>query len=306
MKRLLVIADSRDDLEFLTAALRTDEGYSIQTAMDPDSTLHRIRAWKPSLILLHLSVSNLNWLDLIPKIRSLTHDTYVSIILVSQTMKIEDLRRGLDQGADAFLQRPFTSEEFFASLYSMLKSKDVQDTLRRAMHRIEELTSTDELTGLLNMRAAYRKGEKEIAQAMRFKRPVSLLWFDLDHFSDVNRSFGFSFGNAVLQEVALLIKQNLRSIDFIARIGGDEFLVFLGETDLSNAETVAETIRNLVQLKQFKNDSGFAKLSVSVGISALTQDQKDQKMDDLLRMAAEALRSAKASGGNRVEIYSFA
>ena len=305
MKRILISTEKRDDIAFFNTFFAGEEGYSTQNAMDPDAALHRVRAWKPHLVFLNEGGSDLTWLDLIPKIRALPHDTYTSIILLSEGMTIENLKKGYELGADYFLEGPFDHQGLLACVHSGLKLKEANDALKRTMHRIEELTSTDELTGLLNMRAAYRKGEKEIVQGLRLKRPVSLLWVDLDCFSDLNRNCSFTFGNFVLQEVGLLLRQCLRSIDFVARIGGDEFLVFLSETDLANAEAVAERIRNLIQFKQFKNDRFMAKLTTSIGVAGIDPEHKNQKMDDLLRMAAEALKSAKANGDNQIEIYSF-
>jgi diguanylate cyclase (GGDEF)-like protein len=220
-------------------------------------------------------------------------------------MTLEDVSKGLSAGADDYLTKPFRAQDLISRIRAMLRLKEVQDSLKRANHRIEELSSTDDLTGLMNMRAAYRRGEEEIVRARRFRKPISSLLLNIDGFSHVNQTYGFVVGSHVLQEVALRIKQCLRSIDLVARIGADEFFVLLSETDLGSAEFMAERVRDSIQSSPFKNDKQSIKLTATLGVAGLTAEQTNQKMSDLLHITTEALRSAKANGANRLEVYSF-
>jgi len=134
---------------------------------------------------------------------------------------------------------------------------------------------------------------------------VSSMLVNLDGFSNVNQTCGFLSGNHVLQEVAMRIKQCLRSIDLVARVGADEFFVLLSETDLASAEFIAERVRDSIESVAFKNDKQAIKITATIGVAGLTYDQSNQRMADLLHFSAEALRSAKANGTNRIEVYSF-
>ena len=129
---------------------------------------------------------------------------------------------------------------------------------------------------------------------------------NLDQFSDVNQTTGFIAGNKVLQEVALRVRQCVRTLDLVARVGADEFFVLLSETDLSSAEFVAEQIRDAIQSTPFKTEKQALKLTTSVGVAGVTPDQGELRMAELFHHASEALKSAKANGANRIEIYSFA
>jgi two-component system, cell cycle response regulator len=304
VRRVLVVDDDSENIELLTKFV-TQDGHSVQSAADGETALHRLRAWKPHLVLLDVNMPKTSGIELIPKIRALTSDEYCSIILVSADMSPEDVKRGLDAGADDYLTKPFRAQDLVSRIRAMLRLKEAMDSLRRANHRIEELSSTDELTGLYNMRAIYRRGEEEILRAKRFRKPVSALLVNIDNFSDVNQNYSFIVGSHVLQEVAMRLKQCLRSIDLVARVGADEFFVLLSDTDLAGAEFIAERVRDIIQSAPFKNDKQMIRLTATVGVAGITAEHAEERMTDLLRIATEALRSAKANGSNRVEVYSF-
>jgi len=304
MRRVLIVDEDRESVELLSKYLVSD-GHTVQTASDPDAALHRLRAWKPHLILLEVNMPKLTNIELIPKIRSLTQDEYTSIILISGNMTLEDVVKGLEAGADDYLSQPFRAQDLISRIRAMLRMKETQDALKRANHRIEELSTTDDLTGLMNMRAVYRRGEEEILRSKRFRKPVSSLLLNIDGFSHVNQTYGFAAGSHILQEVASRIKQCLRSIDMVARVGADEFFILLSETDLGSAEFVAERVRDSIQSAPFKNEKQAIKLTATLGVAGLTHDQMNQRMSDLLHIATEALKSAKANGSNRIEVYSF-
>lgn len=305
MKRVLVVDDDRENIELLTQYL-SHEGLSVQSAPDGETALHRVKAWKPHLILLDVNMPGVSGIELIPKIRAITDHDYVSIVLVSGAMTIEDVNRGLGAGADDYLTKPFRSQELLSRVRMMLKFKELQDALRRANERVEELTSMDELTGLLSFRTLYRRGEEEILRSRRFKKPVSALIVNLDKFSKINQDIGFQFGTHVLQEVGRRLKLCIRNIDMVARIGADEFFVLLVETDLAGAEFVAERVRDAIQAEPYKNEKYQAALTGCIGVAGLGAEQPEAKMSDLIHSSSEALRSAKVAGANKIEVYSFA
>ncbi len=305
MKRVLVVDDERENIDLLSQYL-AHEGLSVQSAADADSALHRLRAWKPHLILLDINMPGLSGLELIPKIRAATEHDYVSIVLVSGSMTLEDISKGMSAGADDYVTKPFRSQELIARVRTMLKLKELHDSLRKAHEKIEELSSTDDLSGLLSFRSLYRRGEEEILRSRRFKKPVSALIINLDRFSQVNQDFGFQFGTTALQDIAKRIKGCIRTIDMLARIGADEYFALLVETDLAGAEFVAERVRDAIQSQPVRNDKVTAPITACIGVAGIAPGEAESKMSDLLHSASEALRSAKASGANKIEVYSFA
>jgi diguanylate cyclase (GGDEF)-like protein len=305
VRRILVVDDDRTNIDLLSEVL-SQEVHSIQTATDADTTLHRIKAWKPQLLLLDVNLPGMSGIELIPRIRHATQEDYVSIILCTSNSSMADVSLGLDSGADDYLTKPFRPQELITRVRTMLRFKDTQDALRRANHRIEEISSTDDLTGLMNMRMLHRRGEEEILRSRRFRKPVSALLINIDQFSDINHQQGFTTGSAVIQEVGQRIHKCLRSIDMVARVGADEYFALLVETDLANAEFMAERIRGAIESVPYKDAKHSVKLTASIGVAGINVDQPDQQLSDLFHASSEALRSAKAAGPNKIEIYSFA
>lgn len=304
MRRVLIVDDDRENVGHLTEFL-TQDGHTIQTAADPDAALHRLRAWKPHLVILDIDAEKGRNIDVVAKMRMLAQEDYTAILMVSAKMNLQDVLKGLELGADDYLTRPFHSQDFVSRIRSMLRLKEIQDSLKRANHRIEELSLADDLTGLMNMRAAYRRGEEEIVRSKRFRKPISSLLINLDGFSNINQVYSFQVGSQILQEVASRIKKCVRTVDLVARVGGDEFFILLSETDLASAEFIAERVRDAIEASPFKTEKQLIKLTATIGVAGLTHDQTNQRMNDLLHFTTEALRSAKANGTNRIEVYSF-
>ena len=305
MKRVLIVDDDRENIELITQYL-SQESLSVQSAGDAESALHRVRAWKPHLVLLDSNMSGMSALDVIPKIRASAEHDYVSVVLISAAMTLDDVTRGFNAGADDHLAKPFRSQDLISRVRMMLKFKEMQDHLSRANDRVEQLTSTDDLTGLLSFKTLYRRGEEELLRSRRFKKPISALIINLDRFSKVNQEFGFQFGTHVLQEVGKRLKICIRNIDMIARIGADEFFVLLMETDLAGAEFVAERARDAIESQPYRNEKLSTQLTACIGVAGVTATQRDAKMSNLIHSASEALRSAKSIGTNKIEVYSFA
>lgn len=303
-KRVLVVDDDKESLDSLSAFV-TEEGHTVTTAQDAESALHRIRAWKPHLILLDVNMPGTSGLDLIPRIRSLTADDYVSVILVSASLTLEEVSKALDLGADDYLSKPFRATELLTRVRTMLRFKELQDSLKRSQQRVEELSTHDELTGLLNMRALLRRGEEEVMRCRRFRKPISALLVNVDQFSSINENADFLFGNYILKEVGALIKRAVRSVDMVARLGGDEYFVILPETDLAGAEYVAQRIRDMMTSAEFKSEKHSAKATSCIGIAGFNNEHQGTGITELFRNSNESLKTAKIGGTNRIEIYSF-
>jgi diguanylate cyclase (GGDEF)-like protein len=164
----------------------------------------------------------------------------------------------------------------------------------RNFHKVEELTILDDHTGLFNSRHLRRQLEMEVVRATRFGHPVSLIFFDLDHFKLVNDSHGHQAGSRVLHEVGRLLLRTLRSTDVPVRYGGDEFVILLPETSKDQALEAARRIGGEIQRDPFLADQSFGplKLTASLGVTSFPDDARSP--DDLLRRADEAMYRVKA------------
>ncbi|RMF15630.1 MAG: GGDEF domain-containing protein [Gammaproteobacteria bacterium] len=164
-----------------------------------------------------------------------------------------------------------------------------QDAINAAM--------TDALTGVGNKRAFDYNLHREVALTRRYRTDLSLIMFDVDWFKRINDTYGHAAGDEILQEMANLIRDNLRQTDQCFRFGGEEFVVILGKTNLPQARLVAERLRTAVANHTFLEGRENIRASISIGVAHL---QPGDTRDTLLKRADDALYAAKRAGRNRV------
>ncbi|WP_343586436.1 GGDEF domain-containing protein [Herbaspirillum sp.] len=166
--------------------------------------------------------------------------------------------------------------------------------------QLQTSSNTDFLTGILNRRAFFAHAEQQVSAAQRYRRDLSVVLFDIDHFKRINDSYGHLSGDAILRGVAQTASQLLRKEDVLGRYGGEEFIVLLQESDLGKAEAVAQKLRMALEQKEFDADDGRRiKVSASFGVAAL---RDGHNLEQLIKLADTALYAAKEHGRNRVEV----
>lgn len=163
------------------------------------------------------------------------------------------------------------------------------------------LATIDGLTGLNNHRAFQERLETEISRAERFKHNLSLLIMDVDFFKKFNDTYGHRAGDEILKRVACNVVENIRSIDFAARYGGDELVALLPETSISGANVTAEKIRETVMGQKIRVNNKNISATISVGVASYPEDAADR--EHLIECADKALYAAKNAGRNRVCIF---
>jgi diguanylate cyclase (GGDEF)-like protein len=196
------------------------------------------------------------------------------------------------------LQRePFTPNEM---LLLQVFSNQVSAALQNAtLHGIEQqLATTDHLTGLYNRRGFIDLAHHEMERCWRFHRPVCMLMIDIDHFKQVNDVHSHIAGDAVLVQLAGLMRSTLREVDIICRYGGEEFCVMLPESDPHGALHVAERLRQAVQANTFLYRETEIRITISLGMSAFAG--LNQSLEELIERADKALMTSKQAGRNRV------
>lgn len=175
----------------------------------------------------------------------------------------------------------------------------LQYTLMRYQNQLEEMASTDKLTGLLNRHAFFILIDKQLADFRREPRPISILLIDIDHFKTINDQYGHKTGDEVLIAVAHKLQGGLRASDIAVRWGGEEFLLVLKRCSLPEAQRIAETLRNaVVESPVVVNDRQIS-LTVSIGLSEYSGNETPDQMVD---RADSALYRAKKGGRNRTEV----
>jgi diguanylate cyclase (GGDEF)-like protein len=194
----------------------------------------------------------------------------------------------------------FTSEQ--RDLLAYLTTQTAVSLENADLHRrIQRQAITDELTGLSNVRHFHELLDQEIERAQRFNNHIGLVMVDIDNFKQVNDTYGHPQGDLVLKEVARVLREQSRDIDYPARYGGEEMSVILPQTDLGGAAMLAERMREAIEeltVRRLDGD-GVLKMTASFGVAALPGSATDKRY--LIAVADEALYRAKRSGKNRVE-----
>jgi len=166
--------------------------------------------------------------------------------------------------------------------------------------RMEELTITDELTGIYNYRYFAQKLKEEQRRAARYNLPLSMIMLDIDWFKKFNDTYGHEVGNIVLKGITTVVKKCIRDVDIFARYGGEEFVIILPQTPNDEVTKIGERIRKSIESTTFGGGDGIPelKVTVSVGVSSFPENGKPN--DELLSVVDQALYRAKGSGKNRV------
>ncbi len=170
--------------------------------------------------------------------------------------------------------------------------------MRESNERLRVMATRDVLTGVLNARAYYEICDNMIRLANRNGAPYSVLFIDLDHFKHINDTYGHAAGDVVLKSVADCLSRNLRDSDAMGRIGGEEFSVFLPNTDAAGATVLAESIRKAIET--LMPSTGAQQLSITASIGVARNHHSDQTMLEIQKLADQAMYRAKAAGRNRV------
>lgn len=164
------------------------------------------------------------------------------------------------------------------------------------MHaEVQRQAITDPLTGLYNRRGFFELGQRELERARRFKHPLAVILFDLDHFKHVNDTYGHAVGDRVIYSVAERARKCVRHIDLLGRYGGEEFVAFLPETDISMLYQVGERLRQCIADAPVQTDQGSIPVTISLGVTVAGEDAN---VANLISRADGAMYAAKQRGGN--------
>jgi diguanylate cyclase (GGDEF)-like protein len=184
-------------------------------------------------------------------------------------------------------------------LYSTLgKLKKEVYSAKKQADSYKKQALKDPLTKIYNRRAYDKKAKEEMERYLRYKNIFSMMLFDVDHFKKVNDIYGHDIGDKCLKEIIKRVKPGLRATDFLARFGGEEFIVLLPETSKKESAIVAEKIRKLVEKIEFFHKKERVSITISIGVTQVKN--KDKSIDDIFKRLDNAMYKAKKNGRNRV------
>ncbi len=284
--RVMIVDDSVALTAYHTAVLE-QAGMAVKAVNNPFNVIESLLEFTPDLILIDLYMPECNGTDLAKVIRQLDAFVSIPIVFLSAENNLDKQLFAMGLGGDDFLTKPIQPQHLISSVTSRIRRSLM---LRSFMVR-------DSLTGLLNHTAIKDLLDGEVAWALRQKKPVSFAMIDIDHFKQVNDSYGHPVGDRVIKSLSRLLKQRLRTSDLVGRYGGEEFAVVLVDADGATAMKVLDTIRDdFSQLRHLADGNEFP-VTFSCGIATVSQFPDAAKLSDA---ADKALYKAKHAGRNQV------
>ncbi len=296
--RVLLVDDRESSHERIKAALSGSQTVEIEP--EPHEALFRAAEEDFDVLIVSLSLEGFDALRLCAQVRSLERTRTLPVVLVADPDDHQRVLRGLDVGVNDYLMRPLDPNELIARVRTQVRRRRYTERLRNNLQVSMELAVTDDLTGLHNRRYMEMHLQALFDQAAARGRTLSALVVDIDFFKGVNDRYGHDAGDEVLREFSKRLKASVRGIDLAVRLGGEEFVVIMPETDAAVARLVAERIRAKVAAKPFSLGlgRGAIEVTVSVGVSTYLGGEDDGAA--LLKRADVALYRAKSDGRNRV------
>ncbi len=182
------------------------------------------------------------------------------------------------------------------------KAEELATELLEANIKLREMAFRDGLTGLYNYRFFQELMDRELSLCLRHHLGLSLMLFDIDHFKDVNDTYGHPVGDQVLRNLAQLVQSSVRVSDIVARYGGEEFAVILPSTDLTGSKVFATRLRRLVEEMETVVNGTSIRITISIGLTSYDLTQKSLDKTTMIKTADSALYKAKHNGRNRVEV----
>jgi two-component system cell cycle response regulator len=299
--RVLVVDD--DDLvrARLAALLRNAE-FEVESAVNGEDALRIMEDRHFQVLLTDWQMPDMDGLSLCRIVRSENAESYVYVLLLTVRDSKEDVLKGLGAGADDYIAKSAPVEEILARMEVARRITHVEHSLRRSNRENRRLAVTDPLTGAYNLRYLMKHLPRELSRSQRYLHPLAVLSCDIDRFKLINDAHGHAVGDEVLRAFTVRASSCLREGgDWLARVGGDEFLVVLPETDVVGANRVARKLHQVFSHCPVATQAGAVKLTVSIGITAVEAEAEivdPAKIEELLLAADRGLYASKRSGGN--------
>ncbi|HBA71994.1 MAG: diguanylate cyclase response regulator [Geobacteraceae bacterium GWC2_55_20] len=301
LPRILVVEDDPLSCAMIEMYLE-QEGYPCVTAPNGREALDLFKREPFPIVVTDWLMPEMDGTALCHAIRSLKTDSYTYLILLTSQNSPDAVVEGLESGADDYLVKPVNPAELKVRLKGARRILDLEDALRKSLYEIRELSIHDPLTGAFNRGYMDQQLNHEVQRAYRYRHQLSVMICDLDHFKQVNDNHGHHAGDSVLKRCIGNITSSIRqNIDWVARFGGEEFVIVLPETDTAGCCVVAERIRERIELGPGAEDSGSIRITASFGtVTLVPGDEPTATPEQLLQRADRRMYLAKQTGRNRV------
>lgn len=284
--RILILDDDVSLARYSELVLQ-GAGMVCRALSDPMDFLEAVEDFSPELILMDLYMPGIDGEELAAVLRQDEKFAGIPIVFLSGEVDLDKQLLALRQGGDDFLTKPIKAEYLISSV-----------KIRAGrFRRLRMLMARDSMTGLYNHTTTKHLLDTEISRSGRENAPLSLISLDIDHFKRVNDTYGHTVGDNVIKSLSRLLRQRLRGVDVIGRMGGEEFAVIMPETPAIHARGVFEDIRVLFSEIEHHAQEGNFNVTISCGIAEYPHHRNAAELSDA---ADKALYAAKHNGRNQV------
>lgn len=296
----ILIADNTKDTEDVLGKILYNEGYECVFIKDGSKVIDEVYNKLPDIIILDARLKKPSALEILEKLKSAPSTRDIQVFLIASGRSHQKLAKGYKLGATDYISKPFFKEELLTRICNITVAC-------KRVSELERLLVRDYLTGLYNRKFFMERFVEEMAWAIRYGEPLSLMILDIDHFKRINDIYGHSCGDEVLKKIAKIMLSAVRQEDIVARYGGEEFSVLLPNTCIDGAATTAERLRLAVENSDISCEPECKdKLTITISIGVTMYDgMGESSVDTLIGQADAALYEAKNKGRNMIALYSL-
>ena len=294
--RILIAEDDATSRAVLAGVLRK-EGHQVEAAVNGAEawqTLQRPEA--PALVILDWEMPEMDGPEVVRRVRALATDRPPYILMLTSRSEKADIIAGLDAGANDYLAKPFDPGELRARVEVGRRMVEMQAALIASREALAQEATHDPLTGMLNRRAILERLRQKLTRAGHDGDTWAVGMCDIDHFKQVNDTYGHRTGDEVLRGIARVLNDSLRPYDSVGRVGGEEFLIITPTKATTDSVCLFCRLCRRIAESKLPTRSGELSVTVSIGVAYATDGST---VDGLLEAADAAMYRAKHEGRNR-------
>jgi two-component system cell cycle response regulator len=297
---VLIVDDDEIVREQVSAVLERAQ-YDVQVAASAEEALRILDVSQCQIVLTDWQMPGMDGLSLCRKVRNAHVEGYVYVMMLTVRSSKQDMLTSMAAGADDYMVKGSSVEEILARMEVARRITRLEYSLRLSNRENRRLSVTDPLTTANNRRYLMKYLPRELSRAMHLQRPLSVLCCDIDGFKQVNDRLGHAAGDYVLKEFVLRATHCIRTpIDWLARSGGDEFVVVMPNTNAVSAAAAADRLRMVLSRPPLIIRERVLEATVSIGVTALEtrHELANTSVEELLKVTDEGLYANKQSGSH--------
>ena len=294
--KILVVDDIKTNCDVLKRRLESNE-FIVDVSMSGKEALEKINQQKYDLILLDVLMPEVNGLEVLIKVREQYSADKLPIIMVSSFDDVESISKCIQLGASDYLSKPVNSTILTQKVASTLERKSLREREEQLLSELHRQAITDEMTGIPNRRYVFDILEKSFLEIEKeSKEHFATAIFDIDHFKNVNDTYGHAAGDEIIKKVSSIATSVISTPDIFGRIGGEEFLAVIFNNSKEHLQQICEKVRSTVENDETLFDNQKIRVTISGGVCFTDESTS---VSDMVNKADERLYLAKKNGRNK-------